>query len=450
MRQQIGQTVVAVLTPRARRRTRIAANHHLEFRIRRVRCEIFIGINIEIGGMIDREHAHLIQVNGFLQRLHEAEAESRRRSLVVGRWQNLLPHHSPIDLDVFDRTRHVALAGANPVSNHARAQHIGHKLVTLAVPYKQRGAGTAAAVDLEKVLLLVAGHLDFVLQDARGPQHANDVGLPRVAQADHDVSRVLPQVSVRACDLKLLPVAAREHFHLGADGALVVGQSLERKAQPMVLIAAFIVQQHGGPVILRDQQVGRAVAIVIAGDDGARLFELNLVETNVGGDVFEAIGAKIAEELDPALMVFRLAYYRKINPAVIVIVKRGSAESYIKVSFKNLYVTKTFSVLIAPNLDRCNTLTKMCSRHIHPPIVVKIGESNPSVVLHQFLIPRLADNEFPLAWVFENDGIKTGYENINSAVIVKVRTYGSSVKSLPRKTLFFGHVRKSPVSIVAP
>src|SRR5260370_15203535 len=175
-------------------------------------------------------------------------------------------------------------------------------------------------------------------------------------------------------------------------------------------------------MVLGDEQIGCAVAIVIAGNDGARIFELNLVEPNVGGDVFETGIAQIAEQLDLALMVFRLAYYRKITPAVIVIVKRGNAESDIKVSFRNLDVTKTFPVLIVPNLERYNALTKMCGRDIHPPIVVKIGESNTSVVLNQFLIPRLADNEFSFASIFENDGIKTGYENINRAVIVVVRT----------------------------
>ena len=139
--------------------------------------------------------------------------------------------------------------------------------------------------------------------------------------------RVLSQVAVRSVDLKFLPIAAREHFDFGADGALVVGQSLEREAQPVVLIAAFIAQQHGGTVILRDQQIGGAVAIVVAGDDGARIFELNLVEANVGGDIFESIGAEIAEEAHFALAVFRFADRDEIDPAVVVVVDGGDAES---------------------------------------------------------------------------------------------------------------------------
>src|ERR1700721_4668009 len=139
-------------------------------------------------------------------------------------------------------------------------------------------------------------------------------------------------------------------------------------------------------------------------------------------------------------MVFRLSYYCKVNPAVIVIVKRNNAESDIKVSFRNLCRTKTFSLLIVPNLDRYNALTKMCSCHIHPPVVVQIRESNTSVVLNQFLIPRLADNEFSFAWIFENDGIKTRYENITGAVVVVIGSQSSPVISVPSDPLFLGHV----------
>ena len=112
------------------------------------------------------------------------------------------------------------------MSDHARAQHVGNQFVALAIPHKQSRTGAAAAVDLGDVLLPVARDIDFVLQHAGRPQHAHDVSFFRVAKADHEVGRILPEISVRSGNLKLLPVAAGEHFHFGSDGALVVGQSL--------------------------------------------------------------------------------------------------------------------------------------------------------------------------------------------------------------------------------
>ena len=63
----------------------------------------------------------------------------------------------------------------------------------------------------------------------------------------------------------------------------------------MILRCAFIAQEHGGAVILTDEQIGRAVVVVVAGDDRAGLLELNLVEADISRDVFESIWAEVAE-----------------------------------------------------------------------------------------------------------------------------------------------------------
>ncbi len=237
-----------------------------------------------------------------------------------------LTNHAAIDLDPFDRTRNVSLVGANPVADDACSQHVGNKLIAFSVPDKQCRARATAAVDLEKVLLLVARNLDFVLQNTGRPKHAHDVGFFGVAQADHDVGGILAEISVRSIDFKLLAVAAGEDFHFRADGRLVVVQSFEREPQPVILIAAQVAQQDGWPVVLRDEQVGGAVAVVVAGDDGARIFELNLVEANVGGDIFESIGAEIAEQTHFAFAFFSFADGDEIDPAVIVVVDGGDAK----------------------------------------------------------------------------------------------------------------------------
>src|SRR5215469_18587951 len=52
MRQQIGEHVVAVLVPCPTRRTRVPTEHDFERRVRRIAREIFIGINLDVRGMI--------------------------------------------------------------------------------------------------------------------------------------------------------------------------------------------------------------------------------------------------------------------------------------------------------------------------------------------------------------------------------------------------------------
>ncbi len=76
-------------------------------------------------------------------------------------------------------------------------------------------------------------------------------------------------------------------------------------------------------MILGDEQVSCTVVVVIAGDDGAGIFELNFVESDVSSDVLEAVRAEIAEQADFAFAVFRFSDGNKINPAVVVVIERG-------------------------------------------------------------------------------------------------------------------------------
>ncbi len=116
------------------------------------------------------------------------------------------------------------------------------------------------------------------------------------------------------------------NFDLGADGRLVVVEPLEVQAQPVVLVAAFVAQQNRGAVVLRDEQIDGAIVVVVAGDDGARIFQLNFVEPDIGGDIFESVGAEVAEEPDLAFAVFGFADGDEVDPAVVVVVEGGDAE----------------------------------------------------------------------------------------------------------------------------
>ena len=75
VRQQIGQHVVPVFITRGGWRTSIATGYHFEIWIRRIAGKIFVGINVKVRGVIDRQQFYLVEIDGLFQRLHETEAE---------------------------------------------------------------------------------------------------------------------------------------------------------------------------------------------------------------------------------------------------------------------------------------------------------------------------------------------------------------------------------------
>ena len=91
-----------------------------------------------------------------------------------------------------------------------------------------RLAGTAA-VHFQELMLLHTCDLDFILQHAGGPQHADYVSVFVLAEANDNVGGVLSEITGGAGNLPLLPVAAGEDFNLRADSGLVVVESFERQ-----------------------------------------------------------------------------------------------------------------------------------------------------------------------------------------------------------------------------
>src|SRR5579862_2643674 len=65
-----------MLVPHSDGHARRAAQHNFERWIWRVRCEIFVGINVDIRGMIDGQQSHLVEVDRFLERFHETKTEN--------------------------------------------------------------------------------------------------------------------------------------------------------------------------------------------------------------------------------------------------------------------------------------------------------------------------------------------------------------------------------------
>ena len=333
--------------------------------------------------MIDGEQLHLIEVNGLFERLHEAETQHwvPHPSLVLGRVGIVFfAERIAIELNGFGRTSNIAddfaFARRDPVSNDACAEHIADELVVRAIPGEERWTGTAAAVHFSKGLRLVGGDFDFILQNAGRPRHADDIGNFRLSEADGQVGRVLPEVAGGTVHFELLPQPSGKDFHLRADGALVIVQALERETQRVVLVTTFVVEQHSRAVILRDQKIGSAVVVVVAHDDGARLFELNLVEPSFSGDIFESVGPEIAKEANFALAVFRFADRDEIDPSVVVVVDGGDSVGAGPVRRRKVDLLKALAVVIAP---QCQTrISAVRKGEIHPSVVIEIenGESD--------------------------------------------------------------------------
>src|SRR5713226_6784775 len=125
-------------------------------------------------------------------------------------------------------------------------------------------------------------------------------------------------------------------------------------------------------MVLRDEQVGRAVVVVVAGDDGARIFELNLVEANVGSDVFEAVRAEVAEEAHFALAVLCLADGDHIDPAVVVVVESGDAVGPDPAGLRKCDAIETLAVIVAP--ESKTGRESVGKGKVHPSIVVKVED----------------------------------------------------------------------------
>ena len=81
-------------------------------------------------------------------------------------------------------------------------------------------------------------------------------------------------------------------------------------------------------------------------------FELNLVEADVGGDVFESVGAEIAEQADFALAFFRFADGDEVDPAVVVVVEGGDAVGADPVRLGKLHRLEALAVVVAPEGER--------------------------------------------------------------------------------------------------
>src|SRR5579864_8460127 len=125
-------------------------------------------------------------------------------------------------------------------------------------------------------------------------------------------------------------------------------------------------------MILRDQQIGSAIAVIVSGNDGPRIFELNLVEANVGSNILEPLRTEITEQPYFAFPVLGLADRDQIDPAIVVVVERGKAIAFRPWKLGKFDGIERFSLIVTPERYTAVCSAEVREGHIHPAIVVKI------------------------------------------------------------------------------
>src|SRR6185437_10140535 len=116
-------------------------------------------------------------------------------------------------------------------------------------------------------------------------------------------------------------------------------------------------------MILRDEKISATVAVIVRGNDRSRILELNLVEADIGSDVFESIRPEIAKQADFTLAIGCFAYGDQINPAVVVIVEGSHAPGAGPVGLGKLDRFEG-SVIVSP--QRNSGSFPVGKRQIHP------------------------------------------------------------------------------------
>src|SRR5207253_5942183 len=163
-----------------------------------------------------------------------------------------------------------------------------------------------------------------------------------------------------------------------------------------------------------------AIAVVVHGDYAARILQLDLIETNLSGDIFESIRAEGAEKPNLALSGFRFSDSRKINPAIVVVVDGGNPEGADPICFWQRDRFEAFTVIISPERKARSALVS--KGEIHPTVMVEIKNGNTRGRRGHRCRPRVSRGKLPFARIFENSCRLSCHHQIDGAVIVVIRS----------------------------
>ena len=394
--------------------------------------------------MIDRDQPQLVDIVDLFHRLHEAHAQ-----LAVHRRQR-----ASVNLDPLAGVGRIASRGRKPVAHHRRANHIRHQLVFMPIPCKQHRTRTAPPVGLLHRNHRRMRQINFVLQHARRPQNAQQVNPLRIAQPHKNLRRNLRLIAHRSGQLPLLPKPVGEDFHLRANRRLVIGKAGQIETHKMILVRAHIAQQHRRRIQLRHNQIRRAVARHIGGNQSARRVQHHAVQAQRVAHIFKAAVSAIAEDAHPRPR-FRFHNCRQINPAVVVDVDGRNAPSPQSAMQREFHSFKPpANVFRSSNIapQRQSRRTRMGHGNIHPAVFDVVQHGNTLGRRQLLIFIKSLCRIFPFSRIHINQRRCSiaGYCQVHGAVVVEVgKNRGSrpSASAQPRRLCLLA---KCSVAVVAP
>src|SRR6185437_10237704 len=223
-------------------------------------------------------------------------------------------------------------------------------------------------------------------------------------------------------DFELLPQAVGEDFNLGSDGGFVVGKAGEGDADGMIFVSADVGEDERS-VGLGDDQIRCAVVVYVGGDEGAGIFQRQLVGSDCCAYVLKSFFPHVAE--DAQLRTFGgFDEDGEIDPSVIIYVDGGYAPCGRCALERQRYTLEALAVCVAPQADAW--CAGVGHGYVHPSVFVVVEDCDAARSGESGNCVQRERLERACAAVFVNGGSagRVGYDQVHGAVVVDVGERG--------------------------
>ena len=173
------------------------------------------------------------------------------------------PDRFSFQLDVLIRIRIVVAVGRDQITVGATAQKIGLEPVAGAVPHVEDRTAGALPVQFLDADGAIEALVQLGLQNAAGPQQANDFGIFHRTQAEVGRGRTLTQETVTCIDFLFLTQPIGPDLNFGAHPWLVAGGAGQLYLEPVVGVTSVIAQQQRSRPVHGCQNIQIAIPVIV-------------------------------------------------------------------------------------------------------------------------------------------------------------------------------------------